>query len=53
MRKYDSNCSQGPWLLSGACGIMLVMKKVAELSGMVAVRSPDGVMCPRSKPEPV
>src|SRR5258705_7566365 len=49
-RREFSMAAQRPWLLPGACGIMLVIRNVAELSGIVEVRSADGHMCPRSKP---
>ena len=39
-------------IVLGAWGIMLVMRKVAELSLSVTVRSPLGQLWPRSKPVP-
>jgi hypothetical protein len=45
----------GPGLLDccwGACGIMLVMRKVAELAFAELVLSADGQLWPLSKPEP-
>jgi hypothetical protein len=31
---------------------MFVIRNVSEFNGIVDVRSAEGVMCPRSKPEP-
>ena len=39
-------------MFAGICGIILVIRKVAELSVTVLLRSAEGHMCPRSKPEP-
>src|SRR5690606_6960989 len=52
-RIWFSRFAQGPPLFAGACGIMLVIKKVAAVAAYELVRSADGQLCPLSNPDAV